>query len=691
MDYIHNILTIVAIAFPSTALAQSSLCQGPTQKGGFTQLNQPTDFAIINDRAYILNNAGNELLTIDLSTAPDYTLINTLTFNDTGFLEITAAGDALYLTNNSPRITTIDRTNPDAPQHAGNTFANTSIDIPLIHNGYMYAGPSQIYSLADPLNPQLIGTMQDIGTLAYADDTIAYTTTMAAVDLSNPLLPARISEPVILTGNDFTTVDVDHASNTAYLSNQEGIYVLDITDPLAPDISDEIYYRPKIHKLNTARANALIILGDYNLELYDTSSISQSLLIEESLEIEPMGESLTHALAIDADTLYAAFEHSFIAYTLDQAPHAASVRIPTPANGISLSENIAMITSDAGRIDIFNLDAPAQVSPAGSLVIPHDAISSAIMDQTAYVAASDGGTWILDISNPADPRPVATLDTGNKTRDVRIVDDLLFVLDRLSGLYIYRLTDPFNPEPVSHTQTLTRVEHMAIDMDQGIISIAGGTTTTQIYDISDISNPTLLTTIEPLTRVDGGIMTTTIDGDLLYTAEFYDGFRIWDITDPTSPRLIRHVENEADRPEGLDQSFNSIAHQISITEQQLIVANGDEGVVFYDNTDPQNPIVSDHIPTRPNSTSSASARRMVIRDGYAYTSLNQGGFRVYNILSCAPCPADLNNDGMVDFHDVSRFLGSFAEQFPEADLNHDGEWDFFDVTLFIVAYNNGCP
>ena len=96
MDYIHNILTIVAIAFPSTALAQSSLCQCPTQKGGYTQLTQPTDFAIINDRAYILNDAGNELITLDLSTAPNYTLISTLTFNDTGYLEITAAGNAQH-------------------------------------------------------------------------------------------------------------------------------------------------------------------------------------------------------------------------------------------------------------------------------------------------------------------------------------------------------------------------------------------------------------------------------------------------------------------------------------------------------------------------------------------------------------------------------------------------------------------
>ncbi len=691
MDYFHTILTVVAFAFPSTALAQSTLCQGPTQKGGYSQLHQPTDFAVINDRAYILNDSGNELITLDLSTAPDYTLINTLSFNDTGFLEITATNNALYLTDNSPRITTIDLSNPDAPQAAGNTFANASIDIPLIHNGYMYAGPSQIYSLADPLNPVLVGNMDDIGTLAYAEGKIAYTTKMAAVDLSNPLVPQRLSDPVFLNAIDFTTVDVDRASETAYLSNRDGVYVFDISNTLAPSLQDEINYHTKLHKLNTARSNALLVIGDYTLEMYDTSSINQSLQIAESLDINPMDEPLTRSLASNGNTLFAAFEHSFIAYTLDQARQTASVRIPTPANGISLNEQTAIVTSDAGRIDIFNIDSPTNPTRLGSLLIPHDAISSAIYGHTAYIAASDGGTWILDISDTSNPQPIGTLDTGNKARDVKIVDDYLFVLDKLRGLYIYQLTDAHNPELISHTQTITRVDHMFIDTDLAIISIAGETTTTQIYDISDPSSPDLLSTIEPLNQVDGGIKSTTIEGELLYTAEFFDGFRIWDISNPANPELIRHVENAADRPEGWNQSFDSIAHQISIVDQLLIVANGDEGVVIYDNQDPTNPIVYDHIASRPNSASTASARRMIIRDGYAYTSLYEGGFRVYDIQSCAPCPVDFNDDGALDFTDVSLFLGSFAEQFAEADLNRDGAWNFYDVSSFIMSFNNGCP
>lgn len=55
------------------------------------------------------------------------------------------------------------------------------------------------------------------------------------------------------------------------------------------------------------------------------------------------------------------------------------------------------------------------------------------------------------------------------------------------------------------------------------------------------------------------------------------------------------------------------------------------------------------------------------------------------------CVADLTGDGVLDFFDVSEFVGAFAAMDPSADLTGDGLFDFFDVSAFVQAFNVGCP
>ena len=54
------------------------------------------------------------------------------------------------------------------------------------------------------------------------------------------------------------------------------------------------------------------------------------------------------------------------------------------------------------------------------------------------------------------------------------------------------------------------------------------------------------------------------------------------------------------------------------------------------------------------------------------------------------CPADLTNDGELNFFDVSAFLNAYNTMQPQADFTGDGEFNFFDVSAFLNAYNEGC-
>jgi len=55
------------------------------------------------------------------------------------------------------------------------------------------------------------------------------------------------------------------------------------------------------------------------------------------------------------------------------------------------------------------------------------------------------------------------------------------------------------------------------------------------------------------------------------------------------------------------------------------------------------------------------------------------------------CQADLNNDGVLNFFDVSAFLSAYSSGDLLADFNDDGVLNFFDVSAFLTEFNTGCP
>jgi len=55
------------------------------------------------------------------------------------------------------------------------------------------------------------------------------------------------------------------------------------------------------------------------------------------------------------------------------------------------------------------------------------------------------------------------------------------------------------------------------------------------------------------------------------------------------------------------------------------------------------------------------------------------------------CPADITDDGMLNFFDVSAFLVAFTAKDPIADFTGDGVFNFFDVSAFLNAFAAGCP
>lgn len=71
--------------------------------------------------------------------------------------------------------------------------------------------------------------------------------------------------------------------------------------------------------------------------------------------------------------------------------------------------------------------------------------------------------------------------------------------------------------------------------------------------------------------------------------------------------------------------------------------------------------------------------------------LPSGAAYLYDFTVIEPCRADLTDDGLLDFFDVSAFLSAYDSGDLLADFTGDGVFDFFDVSAFLISYSEGCP
>jgi hypothetical protein len=79
--------------------------------------------------------------------------------------------------------------------------------------------------------------------------------------------------------------------------------------------------------------------------------------------------------------------------------------------------------------------------------------------------------------------------------------------------------------------------------------------------------------------------------------------------------------------------------------------------------------------------------------GYApFSSLgvsSRGGVFAYRVVTT--CPADYNEDAVLNAHDIFDFLGAWFTLDPSGDYNGDSVLDAHDIFAFLGAWFTGCP
>ena len=168
-----------------------------------------------------------------------------------------------------------------------------------------------------------------------------------------------------------------------------------------------------------------------------------------------------------------------------------------------------------------------------------------VQDGVAALLYWDAGTWLLDVSDPAQPTVLSGIEaaTAEELRDTSGRERIIATLTAPGNHHYGQFDDTGDVLAVG-------TEAWAVDTGEEILGGPGGV---KLYDVRDERNPALLAEISPPESFDQtlrGWFTTAhnfdFDGDRLYTAWYFGGVQIHDVSDPANPTRIAWWRNPAE-------------------------------------------------------------------------------------------------------------------------------------------------
>lgn len=252
--------------------------------------------------------------------------------------------------------------------------------------------------------------------------------------------------------------------------------------------------------------------------------------------------------------------------------------LPEVANDIDIVGNYAYVAASGAGLYILDVQDPVTPSLVSSLLLPGKAKKLCVYGIYLYMAAKDKGLHIIDISNLSVPKIKGScpLHQTERASDVIAEGNYAYLATGESGLKIIDITDPNNPVlsksfdensgPVCNVYKRNNYLYLS-EYDKGI----------EILDVSDVSDPDVLSKITTQHAYQ-----VYIEGNFLYVADGKHGIKIFDHDD----------ENPQGGPiVGFQETIDS-AKDLHVFNDNIFIADEDEGLVILDAKNPRNPSIA---------------------------------------------------------------------------------------------------
>jgi uncharacterized protein (TIGR02145 family) len=461
-------------------------------------LSLPPAVAVVGNTAYVLNtgynayNAGDALNIFDIANPASPVLLSKFTSGEGGSVFALASwlkvvGNYAYISGyDSNTLSVINIANPAAPVHAGTITVSSC------------TGP---------------GYFDIVGSYLYMT---CYTGGLKIINISNPASPT-----MTYSGNSFAGWRIDVEGNYAYMTHGQSnsFTIVDISTPATPVLVSNTVVGPATFPASVAY---------YNGAVYIFNQTQQMMYIYNV--VDPVNPAVLNALVfsnqgvldVKNGFLYSGSSDNYIKiYSLSNPFSPSLVGTVGLGNGgitlsqpyhIDISGNYLFIPNRSGAsLEVADITDKANATHVTTIangtggVNVNSANSMYAANNYLFVAGnSNDSIGVINVANPLVPAFVGNIVNGAGNG---IVISTPTVMTQ-SGNYLYVLNDATN--------------------------------IMEIIDISNINNPihgaSISTTINSDTRI-------VVQGNYAYLAGSNNDFKIYDVTNPTSPINMGYVLN----------------------------------------------------------------------------------------------------------------------------------------------------
>lgn len=311
-----------------------------------------------------------------------------------------------------------------------------------------------------------------------------------------------------------------------------------------------------------------------------------------SIAIPKMGYCFDTAFDETGERLYVTAGYKGL-HVFRVSPQGTLVHVTTYSDGgyyryVEVVDDKAYIANSKKGLEIVGIqdDVPRPVwAQSGS-----KGYGIHVEDNRAYLASNEYGLQILDITSPDAPLLIGNLTTAGRAWDVWVNGDHAFIADRDLGLIAVDVSTPSHPREIGFLSWGEDPMAEIIDGAGEYVYVASGVNGLIVIDVSDPRKPVPTFQYDPGPDSHGeGVI---VQGDILYlsmidpSAREENGLHIFDLRDPSSPRLLSKVPVTDD------------VEDIAVAGTHLGVANTLSGVALFDVRAPASPVLVDTYPAR---------------------------------------------------------------------------------------------
>jgi len=245
-----------------------------------------------------------------------------------------------------------------------------------------------------------------------------------------------------------------------------------------------------------------------------------------------------------------------------------------------------LITSSVG-LSIVDVSDPANMMEVQLVELDGGAVHRdvEVYQNYAYVGGQEGSTTsILDLSGLPNAAPIVNIITPSLdfSHTLNIAGDLLYLNSARGECRVYELSNPTNPGLL---KVLTGGDcHDSFVRGNLMVSADGWLGVYTLIDISDLDNPVVLGATTYNEDIYAHSAWISEDSTTLYAFEEANSLdvMIYDITDPSNPTLLSTFQ----MPE------NTLLHNGALRDGYLFLAYYESGLVVVDVHDPANPVLA---------------------------------------------------------------------------------------------------